>query len=397
MVSSQAALRLPEILRTPERAELRRVVRAFLNEQLPDERVGELDRAGEFARDTWTQLADIGVHGLGIPEALGGSGGSPGDALLVTMEMAHRFPSLAADWLLVPMAAELLVAQADDRQREQWLPALIEGREIFSFGLSEPAGGTDILAGRTTAELQDDTWLIRGQKLWTSMAAEASWIFTLARTEPEPAGGGSRARQFSLIAVPLPQPDVVINRIELSGMRSTGVCEVFFDDAVAPAENIIGERGRGFHLLRSPLAVERILSAGVSLGLATAAFELALRYCAEREAFGRPIGAYQAVQHPLVDSAVELAGSLLLAERTVEVLESGSDATGLAAMAKISAAETAARVVDRGMRALAAHGYATSSRMQMFFRDARLQTFSPISNEMIRNMLAEQLGLPRSY
>jgi alkylation response protein AidB-like acyl-CoA dehydrogenase len=190
---------------------------------------------------------------------------------------------------------------------------------------------------------------------------------------------------------------VTIRRVELSGMRSAAVCEVFLDDAEAPAEHLLGERGRGFHLLRASLAVERLLAAGVSLGLSTAAFELALRYCGEREAFGRPIGAFQAVQHPLVDSATELAGSLLLAERAAEVLESGADATGIAAMAKLGAAETAVRVVDRGMRAMAAHGYAASSPMQMYFRDARLQTFSPISNEMIRNLLAEQMGMPRSY
>ena len=351
-----------------------------------------------FAREAWDALGGIGVHGIGIPEELGGSGGTAADALVVTMEIARRLPSLAADWLLVPMAAAVLLVNADERQREQWLPGLVSGREIFSFGLSEPGGGTDVLAGRTRAELRNGTWHIRGQKLWTSMAADASWVLTLARTEPEAETGGSRARQFSMICVPLPQPGVTVRRVELSGMRGAAVCEVFLDDAEAPAENLLGERGRGFHLLRASLAVERLLAAGVSLGLSAAAFELALRYCGEREAFGRPIGAFQAVQHPLVDSATELAGSLLLAERALPRSSSRAPTPPrIAAMAKLSAAETAVRVVDRGMRAMAAHGYTASSPMQMYFRDARLQTFSPISNEMIRNLLAEQMGMPRSY
>ena len=294
----------------------------------------ELDREGGFAEDVWLELAGIGAHGLGVPERLGGSGGGAGDALVVTLELAKRYPSLAADWLLVPMVAQILLAHGDDRQREQWLPPLLDGSERFSIGMSEPGGGTDVLAGRTRAELVGDRWRIQGQKLWTSMAGHASWILTLARTEQAPSDTATRARQFSLIAVPLPQPGVTVNPVELSGMRGAGVSEVFFDDAEAPAENLIGERGRGFHLLRASLAWERILAAATSLGIGSGAFELALRYCREREAFDRPIGAFQAVQHPLVDSATELAGALLLAERAVEVFEQGGDATGAAAMAK---------------------------------------------------------------
>ena len=190
----------------------------------------------------------------------------------------------------------------------------------------------------------------------------------------------------------------------LSGMRAAATCEVFLDGAEAPAGNLIGERGRGFHALRGALAVERLLAAGISLGIGVGALEEMVRYAAEREAFGRPIGAFQAVQHPIADSAAELSAALCLAERVALADEgatsvgvAGPDPTSLAAMAKLVAAETTARIVDRGMRIFAAHGLAASSLMQRYFRDARLQLFSPISNEMIRNLLGERLGLPRSY
>ena len=228
------------------------------------------------------------------------------------------------------------------------------------------------------------------------MAADASVMLTLARTEPDHAAP-SRARQFSMIGVPLPQAGVEVRRVPLAGMRAATNYEVLFDDATAPADAVIGERGSGFHNLRASLAVERIGAAGISIGIGLGALELHTAWATDREAYGRPIGGFQAVQQPVADSTAELAAALLMAESAVRRFEAGEDVTAVAGMAKLIASETTARIVDRGMRAMAAHGYAADSLMQMYFRDARLQLFSPISNEMIRNIIGERLGLPRSY
>jgi acyl-CoA dehydrogenase len=172
---------------------------------------------------------------------------------------------------------------------------------------------------------------------------------------------------------------------------------VFFDGAVAPLENLVGARGRAMNILGQTLDVERVLAAGISLGIGRAALDLHVRYAGEREAFGRPIGALQAVQHPAADSIAELTAARALTNTTVRMIEAGQSASAMSAMAKLTAAESTARIVDRGMRAMGAMGLAEESAMQMLFRDARLQLFSPVSNEMIRNILAESLGLPRSY
>ena len=399
---------VPEILDTPERQELRRVIAEFLSQHLPDERVRELDEAATFPRDVWRQLSQIGIHGLGIPEELGGSGGTLADSLLVTMELARHFPSLGADWILVAMTGRLLLTACTPEQQRQWLPGLVSGEEIFAFGMSEPSGGTDVLAGRTRGRLDGDTWRFSGQKLWTSMADHADWIFLLCRTERE--DPDHRSRAFSLVAVPIDQPGIAVRRVALSGMRAASTCEVFIDGAEAPAANLVGDRGRGFHVLRNALVVERLLAAGISLGIGRGALEEMVGYAGERTAFGRPIGAFQAVQHPIADSAAELSAALCLAERVAladeaatlartgtAIAPDGDLTTALAAMAKLVASEAAARIVDRGMRIFAAAGLAASSRMQRYFRDARLQLFSPISNEMIKNLLGECLGLPRSY
>lgn len=394
MTGAEGSL-LPPLLPSAERDALRGTVAGYLDAVLPYERVAELDEAGEFPRDVWKGLGDLGVLGIGVPEELGGSGGGAADSLVVVVEIARRFPSLAVDYVLCAMVARMLGDHGTALQRE-WLRGLADGSAVYAYGISEPDAGTDALALRTRAERTGTGWSVTGRKLWTSMAAEAELIFALVRTDP-PDPPERRARGLSLLAVPTRQDGVAVARVHLAGMRAAGTCEVAFDAAAAPAEHLVGQRGRGFHLLRETLDVERILSAGISLGIGQRAFELTVAYAGQRTAFGRPIGAYQAIQHPIADSATELAGALLLTERATLAHEAGGEATGPSAMAKLAAGEAAARVVDRGMRATAGMGLARESPMQMLFRDARLQLFSPVSNEMIRNLLAERLGLPRSY
>lgn len=276
-----------------------------------------------------------------------------------------------------------------------WLPEVAAGTKICAYGLSEPDCGTDLLALRTTAEETAGQWRINGQKTWISLAGEADHIFVLCRTAPPEEG--RRSRGLSLIAVPRDQPGVTCRRVHLAGMRAAMSYEVFLDDAVAPLSNVIGERDRGMRILAQTLDVERVMAAAISLGVARGALDLHVAYAKERPAFGRPIGAFQAVQHPAADSIAELSAARALVNSTVAMLETGRDAPAQSAMAKLFAGETAARVTDRGMRALGAIGLAEESAMQMYFRDARLQLFSPVSNEMIRNVLGESLGLPRSY
>jgi acyl-CoA dehydrogenase len=387
---------LPAILTGDERGALRRTVGAYLDEELPWRRVADLDEADAFPRDVWSGLGKIGLLGLGIPEELGGSGGSAADSMVVCIEIARRYPSLAVDYVLCGMVARMLVDHGTDDQRERWLPGLASGETIHAYGISEPEGGTDALALRTRAVPAGDGWRVDGSKLWISMAGEADVIFTLLRTDaPDPPD--RPARGISVLAVPTGQDGVTVRRVHLAGMRGAGTCEVTFDGARADDDGLIGPRGRGFHMLRETLNVERLLSAAISIGIGTAALEWTLDYAAHREAFGRPIGGFQAIQHPLVDAAVALGGGMLLTEHALGLYEAGEDATAASGMAKLAVAEATAQVVDQGVRTLGGMGLAREAPMQMWFRDARLQLFSPVSNEMVRNLVAEAMGLPRSY
>ncbi len=376
------------------RRDLRRATAALLARQLPADRALELDRTGAFDRGVWRALGEAGLLGLAADEEAGGSGGTVGDAVAVTEEIARVLPSLAVDYVLSGMAMRML-ADPGCGAVGAWLPEVAAGTRICSYGLSEPGVGTDLLALRTRAELVDGEWRVSGQKTWISLAGEADHVFVLCRTDP--VEDGRRSRGLSLIAVPTDQPGVSVRRVHLAGMRAAMTCEVFLDEARAPEDHLVGRRGRGLQVISAALDVERVMAAAISLGIGRAALDLHVGYAREREAFGAPIGSLQAIQHPAADSVAELSAARALIESTVARIERGQDASDQAAMAKLVAAETTARVTDRGMRALGAMGLAEESAMQMYFRDARLQLFSPISNEMVRNILGEALGLPRSY
>ena len=277
------------------RVELRALTAELLSRHLPPEKALATDRAGSFDRSLWLRFGEAGLLGLAADEARGGSGGTVGDAVAVTEEIARVLPSLAVDYVLSGMAMRML-AEPDCGAVSAWLPEVAAGRMICSYGLSEPEAGTDLLALRTRAAEVKGEWRVTGQKTWISLAGEADYVFVLCRTDPPQEG--RRSRGLSLIAVPTDQPGVTVRRVHLAGMRAAMTCEVFFDDAVAPLENLVGERGRGMRVLSKALDVERVMAAAISLGIARGALDLHIAYAKERTAFGRPIGAFQAIQHP---------------------------------------------------------------------------------------------------
>lgn len=374
---------------------LRDSVRRFFERELPEPRIREMDRERRIPRDIWKRFAELGWTGLSVPEAYGGSGGDVLTGAVFCEELSRQFPSLAMDWLLLSMTARTFREHGSPDQKAEYLPRLVQGEFIMAFGMTEPGGGTDVLGLTTRAGMQDNQWTVQGQKLFTSFADDADAILVLCRTDPAP--DGKRARGLSLVLTPRHQPAVQVRRLELMGMRAGCTCEVFFDGARAPADAVVGEQGRGWYHLLSSLDEERILAAAIYVGITASALDLAVRYARDRYAFGRPIGAYQAVQHPLAEAATELEQIRLLTFKAAWLQSNGRACSNEAAMAKLAATETAIRTTDRCMRVLGGYGLVEESPTERLFRDARLGPFSPISNEMVKNFLGERLGLPRSY
>jgi acyl-CoA dehydrogenase len=368
-------------------------IQGLLSRHLPNDRAAEADRDRVFLRDVWKTLGENDMLGLGIPEERGGSGGGVAESAIVTRELARVLPSMAVDYVLCGMVGRTII---DSGQHGELIAGLASGDRIYSYALSEPGGGSDLLSLRTQAKLDGDSFKINGSKLWISLAHESDLIFVLARTdEPEP--GRSRASGLSLLIVPTDQPGIQINKVKMASMRAAGTCEIFFTDARASSGSVVGERGRGLQALRGTLDVERVLSAAISLGIGHGALDLALRYVGERAAFGGPIGRFQAVQHPLAESAAELTAASLLVEHAARSIDKGKPASQESAMAKLVASECVGRLVDRASRAMGAMGMAEEGSMQRYVRDARLQFFSPVNNELVRSIISQSLGLPRSY
>lgn len=379
----------------PEHELLRETVRAWFRSELPHERIRELDEERlPVPRALWKQMGELGWLGLTTPEQYGGGGAEATLAIVLMEELGRGWASLASDWVILSMVNRLLVNHGTEEQRQRILPGMISGEIRCAVSLSEPGGGTDLLSLNTRATLEGGDWVLRGQKLYTSCMSDNDVIFVLCRTD-EPTDG-KKARGLSMILIER-QEAIRVRKLRMLGMRSAGTSEVWFDEARTPESRLIGERGRGFYHLIGSLNDERIMAAASGLGTAAAAFDEALTYAMQREAFGRPIGQFQAIQHYLADMAIGLEQSRLLTQKAAWLLEHGRPCALEACMAKVSVAEMLTNMTDRGLRILAGHGFTDDSPMERYFRDGRLQPFSPMSNEMGRNTIGELLGLPRSY
>ncbi len=376
------------------RAALREQLRRLIGDVSPPERIRELDEAERFDQDLYDALAAIDVLAIGGPEDEGGSGDIR-DQIVVMEELAAGPTSMAAFAVLQFMGIQILGSYASPAQREV-LRDLMQGRQKVSFAMSEPTSSTDIARSmRTRAEKIVGGYQITGHKTWISAASIANHLIVLARTSE---WNRSAVDGISMFLVPVDAPGIEIREIATFGLHGLPTCDVHLDGVTVDASAVVGELGRGFRNLFVTLVRERLNAAAASIGVARAALDYAVDYAKQREAFGKPIGSFQALQHRLVDGAIALEGARSLVVRAAEVEAADGDADVLATMAKLAASDAATRITDDGMRLLAGAGFSRAVPMQRWFRDVRLWTFSPMSDEMCRNFVGERLlGLPRSY
>jgi alkylation response protein AidB-like acyl-CoA dehydrogenase len=378
----------------PERAQLRRELRRLLAAESPPDHVQRLDELGEFDRALHAKLGELGVMAIGGPAELGGTG-DVRDQVVAIEELAAGPTSMAAFTILQYMAIQVLAAFASDAQREV-LSDLLKARVIVSFCMSEPDGGTDVArAMKTRAIRDDDGWRISGQKSWITAATVADQLLVLARTsewERTPVDG------VTMFLIPADSDGIERRAIATYGLNAVPTCEVYFDDVRAPADSLVGEVDRGFRNTFGTLNRVGLNAAAAALGGGRAALAWAIDYAKEREAFDRPIGAFQSIQHALVDGALGLESARGLVVRAAEVEAAGGDADALSTMAKLAASQAATKATQGAMNVLAGLGFSREIPVQRWFRDIRLWTFAPASDEMCRNFLGERwLGLPRSY
>jgi acyl-CoA dehydrogenase len=378
-----------------EQQMLRDSVRKLLKDEFPKSYARECDEQRRFPRELWNRMAAMGWLGLPIPEQYGGTGGSELDMSILVEELARGVTAGALAYVVsLCFGGKSLQYFGEHEQKEEYLPKLARGEILFALGLTEASGGSDILSLTTRAEVDGDDFVINGEKMFITLAHEADFMITVARTgEPVP----KKSYGLSLLITDMKSPGITVERLDQFGMRATGINHIVLKDLRVPRANVLGEMNKGWYHLLHTLNNERITLGAMGVGIAQAALDDALEYAKQRTAFGKPIGQLQAIQHRIANMAAEIECARWQVYRAAWLQSEGRPCGYEATMAKMVASEVAYRTASTGMHILAGQGYLMEQDMQRYFRDARLGTFSPVSNDMARNFIAEQLGLPRSY
>lgn len=357
------------------------------------------DTDGRFPEEFCRALADEGWIGVAMPEAYGGGGLGTTEAAIVVQAISE---SGAANSGVSAVAIGLfgatpLVAYASDEQKERWLPRLIARDDIACFGVTEANTGHDTTRLKTRAERDGDHYIVRGEKVWISTAQVANKIMLVARTTSiedckKPVDG------ISLFYTDLDRKYVDIRKIDKMGRKAVDSNELFFDGLPVPAEDRIGEEGKGFRYLLKGLNAERILIAAGLIGLGRVALKRATDYARERVVFGRPIGMNQGIQHPLAANWAQLEAANQMVFKAASLYDKGEECGAEANAAKYLAAEAAFETCTNAVMTHGGMGYAKEYHVERYLREVLIHRLAPVSPQLILCYLAERvLGLPKSY
>jgi len=383
---------------TRDQQMLRESVRDFVKRYCTKERMRELDETGEFPHDLWDKMAELGYLGVAIDEEYGGTGGDIVSQIIVAEELARGMAGVTWAWGTTScFGGKSVGLYGTDKQKQFFLPQICEGKLKFAFSITEPGGGTDILGAMTTfAREVDDGFIVNGTKIFTTAANVADYLLLVARTKKKEELI-KKSDGITVFLVDARSPGIEKRFIPKLGMKAVHTCEVFYRDVKVPKENVLGEVHKGWSQLVSTLNNERIILAAVCCGVGQAVLEDAVEYARERKAFGKPIGQFQAIQHYIADIAMELEQARLLTYKAAWLQSLGRPCGLESAMAKVVASDMAVKAADLGIQILGGYGYTLDYDMQRYWRDIRILQIGPISNEMARNYIAMELGLPRSY
>jgi acyl-CoA dehydrogenase len=381
-----------------EFADIRDGVRA-LCAKFPGEYWRTLDRERTYPTDFVAALTKAGYLAALIPEEYGGSGLNLAAASAI-MEEIHASGGNGAACHAQMYTMGTILRHGSNAQKERYLPLIASGElRLQAFGVTEPTSGTDTLSLRTVARREgNDHYVINGQKIWTSRAEHSDLMLLLARTTPkEQAKKRTEGLSVFLVDMRLAQgANIVINPIRT--MMNHATTQIFIDDLRVPAENLIGEEGKGFRYILAGMNAERILIAAECIGDAKWFIAKATHYAKERELFDRPIGKNQGVQFPIARAYAQMRAAELMVHEAARRYDAGEDIGAEANMAKLLAADASWAAADMCVQTHGGFGFAEEYDIERKFRETRLYQVAPISTNMILSYLAEHvLGLPRSY
>jgi len=381
-------------LESNEDLALRDAVRKIAGSFGPDYFQAQVD-AGGNAQELWQALGSAGYLGVHLPEEYGGGGGGLREIAMVVEETAMAgVPGLSI--LFSPgVVGTILDRSASDEQKSRWLSTIASGEERWSFAITEPDAGSNAHQIATTATRDGDSYVLRGQKVYISGVESASKILVVARTGTDQRTGRGR---LSVLVVDADVPGLERTRIHTVMNQPEQSWQLHFDNVRVPVENLVGEEGRGLAVAFTGLNTERILASSICTGIGRYALRKAVRYARERQVWNVPIGAHQAVAHPLAAAHIHLTSAIEMTEKACRLYDEGHEVGELANMAKYLGAEAGLQAIDAAIGIHGGNGVSKEYQLATYFWIVRMLNMGPVSKEMILNFVAEHtLSLPRSY
>ncbi len=372
---------------------------AKLCAQFPGEYWRKLDREMAYPTDFVNALTQSGYLSVLIPEEYGGAGLklSAGAAIL---EEVHRAGCNAGACHAQMYTMGTVLRHGNDEQKKQWLPRIASGEtRLQAFGVTEPTSGTDTSSIKTFARRDgNNDYVVSGQKIWTSRAEHSDLMVLLARTTPKEQ---AKKRTDGLSVFLVDMKEARGNGLSIRPIRTMmnhSTTEVFFDELRVPAENLIGEEGKGFRYILSGMNAERILIASECIGDAKWFIKKASDYARERSVFGRPIGQNQGIQFPIAKAYAAMRAAELMVREATRLYEAGEDCGAEANIAKMLAADASWDAANACVQTHGGFGFAEEYDVERKFRETRLYQVAPISTNLVLSFVAEHvLGMPRSY
>ncbi|MFQ5522747.1 MAG: acyl-CoA dehydrogenase family protein [Acidimicrobiia bacterium] len=366
-----------------ERRLFRETVRSFVEaEVLP--KAEDLDQHGVFPQALFQRLGDLGFLGLLYPPEVGGQGADFSVACVMYEELARGSLSLAAICAMQSlMGTHFVYRYGTEEHRNKYLRPALAAKAVAAFALTEPDAGSDLGAMRTRATKVDGGWVINGTKTWVTNAPVASFITVGAKTGEEPG-----IKNIALFLVDAANPGFTVGKpIDKLGVRSSLTSEVAFEDCYVAEDALLGGEGEGARNIGGVLSEIRVMTAALAVGLGRRALEDAVAYAQSRQAFGRPIAKFQAIEHKLAVMQTELYASSLMTYDAAARIDRGEASPIHSAMAKLGATEACAMIVDETTRIFGSYGFAMEYPAQRYFRDARFLLYGGGTSELLRGII----------
>jgi acyl-CoA dehydrogenase len=374
-----------------EHEELRQTVSRFVLKEIAPN-VDEWEEAREFPRELFTRCAELGFLGLKFPEELGGQGGTHLHDAVWVEELAR---SGGSGGVAAGLNAHTSIAMppifkfGTEEQKQRWLPAGIAGEKIGALGITEPGAGSDVASLSTTAVRHGDTYVVNGAKTFITNGVRADFLVCACKTSEAGGHGG-----ISFLVLEREMPGYEVSRkLEKMGWHSSDTGEISFSDVEVPAENLLGEENGGFKLIMSNFAWERLLMAIGAVGAMQKLIETTVAYASEREAFGRPIGKFQAIRHQVAEMATRAEASRALTYNALRLFHEGQGCIQEVAMTKLLTQRTLLDIADQSLQIHGGYGYMREYGIERAVRDARLGPIGGGTDEIMKEIIGKTMGL----